>query len=206
MSSKTTGENRCPDELSETTRAPPAAASDGCTPTVSAKWPRWLVANCASQPASLRVRSWIAITPALLIKRCSGSFHPATNAAIELSLVSSSGLTSTFGLPVSATICAATFAPESVSRTARVTAAPRRASVLAVSMPIPDAPPVTIARLPVKSTPSLTSSAVDWALNGVVIGMMTLLLTLTTGEAKPSRGDAVVIQPCTAASNMSASR
>ncbi len=37
MSSKTTGERRWALELTNTTRAPPAAASAGCRPVVSAK-------------------------------------------------------------------------------------------------------------------------------------------------------------------------
>jgi LysR substrate binding domain len=38
-----------------------------------------------------------------------------------------------------------------------------------VSSPIPEAPPVTMARFPLRSTPSLTSSAVDLAVNEVAI-------------------------------------
>ncbi len=50
MSSKTTGERRWPRELSDTIRATPAAASASCSVNASAKWPRWLVANCSSHP------------------------------------------------------------------------------------------------------------------------------------------------------------
>ena len=57
MSSKTTGERRWALELSETIRAPPAAASASCRPVASAKWPRWLVANCSSQPSGVRCSS-----------------------------------------------------------------------------------------------------------------------------------------------------
>ena len=55
---------------------------------------------------------------------------------------------------------AAVRSPAAVSRTASVTSAPAPASARAVSMPMPEAPPVTIARLPVRSTPSTTSAAV----------------------------------------------
>jgi hypothetical protein len=51
--------------------------------------------------------------------------------------------------------------PASVSRTASVTAAPVEASALAVSIPIPEEPPVTIARLPDISMRSTTSAAVE---------------------------------------------
>jgi hypothetical protein len=37
-------------------------------------------------------------------------------------------------------------------------------------MPIPDEPPVTIARLPPRSMPAMTSAAVESKPNGVVIG------------------------------------
>src|SRR6202166_3484068 len=46
-------------------------------------------------------------------------------------------------------------------RTASVISAPASASVRTVSMPIPAAPPVTMTRLPVRSTPAATSVAVE---------------------------------------------
>jgi hypothetical protein len=45
MSSKTTGERRCPLEDTATIRALPAAANAGWSPRARAKWPRWLAAN-----------------------------------------------------------------------------------------------------------------------------------------------------------------
>ena len=50
-----------------------------------------------------------------------------------------------------------------VSRTASITSAPVAASARAVSMPIPDEAPVTIARRPERSTLSVTSQIVDSA-------------------------------------------
>jgi len=50
-SSNITGAIRLPLELTETMRAPSAAANALCKPTVSAKWPRKSVANCISQPS-----------------------------------------------------------------------------------------------------------------------------------------------------------
>jgi len=64
--------------------------------------------------------------------------------------------------------------PAARSRTARVTSAFALASARAVSAPRPDEPPVTTARRPDRSTPAMTSAAVDSAPNGVVMrsGMM----------------------------------
>src|SRR5215469_10089155 len=56
--------------------------------------------------------------------------------------------------------------PAALLRTASVTLAPAVASARAVSTPIPLAPPVTIARLPPRSTPATTSMAVVVAPNG----------------------------------------
>jgi len=54
-------------------------------------------------------------------------------------------------------------------RTASVTSAPALASTRAVSMPMPEEAPVTIARRPRKSTPAITSSAAEPNRKGVVI-------------------------------------
>ncbi len=74
-------------------------------------------------------------------------------------------------LPVLSRISAATRSPDEVLRTASVTDAPAAASARAVSTPIPDDAPVTMALLPVRSTPAMTSAAVDANPNGVVIGV-----------------------------------
>src|SRR5580704_1781505 len=65
-----------------------------------------------------------------------------------------------------------------LSRTARVTPAPAPASSRAVSTPMPDAAPVTIARLPDRSTAAATSAAVDSKLNGVVMSCAVLISVL----------------------------
>ena len=77
-------------------------------------------------------------------------------------------------LPVAALMSAAVRWPAAWLRTASVTSAFALASARAVSAPIPDEPPVTMARLPVRSMPAMTSAAVDWTPNGVT---MRLLLT-----------------------------
>jgi hypothetical protein len=56
-------------------------------------------------------------------------------------------------------------------RTARVTSAPAEASTLAVSMPIPELAPVTMARRPCRSTSATISAAVvvaPYAVVGIV--------------------------------------
>jgi len=80
-----------------------------------------------------------------------------------------------FGLPVEAARLAAVSAPAVRLRTASVTSAPVRASARAVSMPIPEAAPVTMMRLPERLQPATTSSAVDRAPNGVVMGAIGFL-------------------------------
>ena len=64
---------------------------------------------------------------------------------------------------------AASRRPAAVSRTANVTSAPAVPSARAVSLPMPDEAPVTIARLPLRSIPAMTSAAVEWAPKQVVI-------------------------------------
>lgn len=70
-------------------------------------------------------------------------------------------------VPVDVSIVSATAPPASVLRTARVTSAPAALSARAVSMPMPEEAPVTIARMPLRSTPWSTSSAVLAAVNRV---------------------------------------
>jgi hypothetical protein len=43
-------------------------------------------------------------------------------------------------------------------------------------MPMPDAPPVTMTRRPVRSIPSTTSAAVDRALNGMLMGRVAVMI------------------------------
>ena len=62
--------------------------------------------------------------------------------------------------------------PAARLRTARVTSAPIAAKARAVSMPMPDAPPVTTTRLPDRSMPSVTSAVVESNPNGVVKRLM----------------------------------
>ena len=117
---------------------------------------------------------------------CSGPSHPATNDATDAWSARSSGATRTCWLPVVAVISAAVRSPAARLRTARVTSAPAPASARAVSMPIPEAPPVTITRWPFRSIPATTSAAVDSALNGVL--MRSVLAVMVS---RPCLADAI---------------
>ena len=57
----------------------PAWASAGSRPRVRAMWPRWLVPSCISNPSAVSRRG-MAITPALLTSRSSGSAGPPLGA------------------------------------------------------------------------------------------------------------------------------
>ena len=96
-------------------------------PKASSKWPRWLVANCISQPSRVRC-SGIAITPAVLTSTCHGARHSRTTGAMDARSTRSSVAARTFRLPVVAVISATTGAAPSVFRTANVTsgAGPRQ--------------------------------------------------------------------------------
>src|SRR5207248_1827181 len=107
--------------------------------------------------------------PALLTSTCSGPRQPATNAATESRSDRSSRATRTCVLPVLAVMSAAARWPALTSRTARVTSALAAASARAVSTPMPDEPPVTMMRRPVRSIPAMTSAAVACAPNPVVM-------------------------------------
>jgi len=124
-----------------------------------------------SQPCGVRI-SGVAMMPALLTRMCSGSSQLAVNAATAPWSASSSGATRTRVLPVPAAMSSAVCRPASRLRTARVTSAPALASARAVSTPIPEEAPVTIARRPDRPTPAMTSAAVDCAPNGVVIRLV----------------------------------
>jgi hypothetical protein len=129
------------------------------------------VANCISQPSGVRI-SGEAIRPALLTRMCNGPSQRTAKARTEDWSARSRPATCTSLFPVLAMMSAVTWSPARVLRTARVTSAPAPASARAVSIPIPDAPPVTIVRMPVRSMPAITSAAVLVAPNGVVMGLL----------------------------------
>src|SRR3954451_20195190 len=164
-------------------RAAPAAASSPWSARARRKCPRWLVANCSSHPCGVRCCG-VIMTPALLTRMSSGPRQVDAKAATDAGSVTSRAATATSSRPVVAAMSLAVLAPASVLRTARVTWAPAPASARAVSMPIPDDAPVTMARLPVRSMPATTSAAVEEKSNGVVIGVMT---TSVRGERSAAR-------------------
>jgi hypothetical protein len=79
-----------------------------------------------------------------------GPVQARAKATTDAGSARSSGLASTESLPVAVLIWVAVRSPASVLRTASVTAAPALASASAVSTPIPDEAPVTIACWPEK--------------------------------------------------------
>src|SRR6478672_4950307 len=117
--------------------------------------------------------------PALLSRTCSGPCHSPMNVLTEPWSDRSSRLTDTFELPVCTLISAATFLPDSIERTASVTSAPALAKLRAVSMPIPEDAPVTTTRLPTRSVPPTTSSAVELKPKGVRIKSMSAVPSKT---------------------------
>ena len=66
-----------------------------------------------------------------------------------------------------AAMSAAAWTPASMSRTAMTTSARAAHKARAVSMPMPEDAPVTIARRPCRPTPRKTSAAVDSEPKGV---------------------------------------
>jgi hypothetical protein len=97
------------------------------------------------------------MTPALLTRMCSGRFQSAAHGILvgQVQGARRDLVAGGFGdvggdLPG----CLG-------GRTARTTSAPAKARTRVVSVPMPEPAPVTIARLPERSTPSITSEAVE---------------------------------------------
>ena len=126
------------------------------------------------------VSSGTAITPALLTRMSSGPVQARTNAATLDRSLRSMTPTSTRPVPRAVADLAGDAVACELFRTASVTDAPAAANARAVSTPIPDEAPVTIAVLPVRSTPSMTSAAVDSNPNGVV--SRSLMATAGSGD------------------------
>src|SRR5260370_26634196 len=125
------------------------------------------VANCFSQPSRVRSSSGSAMMPALLTRMCRGWSQAARKRRTESWSARSRASTDTCVLPVERTMPAAIPAAACGRRTARAPSAPAEARARAVSMPMPELAPVTMARLPDRSTPSITSDAVEWRPNGL---------------------------------------
>ncbi len=104
---------------------------------VSAKWPRWFVPICISKPSTV-ARFGTAITPALFTSTATSPSMLSAKPRTEDRSARSSRRTS-----VSPGIDAAATCPLAVSRQARMTLAPARASSRAVTAPMPLFAPVT---------------------------------------------------------------
>jgi hypothetical protein len=102
--------------------------------------------------------------PELLIRKCKGvpeALNLSANPSIEPQSIKSTSSYSMFPFPFQL-FSTLTF---SLDRTGTITVAPAAASVLVVSKPVPEYPPVTIATFPLMSIPSITSADVERALN-----------------------------------------
>jgi len=96
-----------------------------------------------------------------------------------------SGAIRTGLFPVLPMMSSAARRPASASRTASVTSAFALAKARAVAIPMPEAPPVTIARRPLRSTPETTSAAVVCAPNAVVARWVPLMVVLPVWSVGP---------------------
>ena len=146
--------NQCMTELTVTTREPGVSRSAGVSACTRAKWPMSETPNSKLKPSAVRCRR-VAGTPALhtsawseVPKRWVKDF---ANASTLSSLERSSSI-GTGATPVSASMSAAAAAALSLSRHARTTVAPIRASCEAVRFPRPVFDPVTMMTFPLRST------------------------------------------------------
>ncbi|SDJ06482.1 hypothetical protein SAMN05421869_108314 [Nonomuraea jiangxiensis] len=104
--------------------------------------------------------------PALLTRMCSArpeDRKASAKASTEAGSIRSSRSISTPSIPRRASAALPGW------RTGTTTRAPARRRTRVVSRPMPEWPPVTTAVLPVRSMPSMTSSAVLAASNGVSV-------------------------------------
>ena len=133
------------------------------------KWPRWFAPNCISNPSTVRAQS-IAITPALATMPSSPSQDSMISLVNVRTLASDARSTMRMSSRASGTvfrIIVAAACPLPRERTAMIMAAPRAARTRAVSWPSPDDAPVMRNRLPERSVPASTCSAVVSRLNRV---------------------------------------
>ena len=133
----------------------------------STKWPRWLVPNWVSNPSAVLphgrrhdagVGDDEIERPAVGDQRVGAGAHALQRGQVELDELKSAAVRG-----AGAHRARSPPWPCSRSRAAPTTSAPCAASARAVSTPRPAETPVTSTRLPLRSTPSSTSSVVDSA-------------------------------------------
>jgi hypothetical protein len=137
--------NLCAVLLTVTTRASSLPRIASSISPVRAKWPRWLVPSCSSNPSAVWRRGG-AITPALLISRSSPAWampKRSAKARTEARLERSSSSSAREAAGASARIDATADSPLSRLRQASTTAAPALASACAAASPSPLLAPVT---------------------------------------------------------------
>ena len=126
------------------------------------------------------------MTPALLTSMCRGvELNCWAKLRTEPRSMRSRRATVTRSPSRLSLISAPTRTPASGLRTARVTSAPAEASGRAVSMPMRDEPPVTIARLSRRSVPATTSATVDLAVKGLVMRPWVMVVHATRARETP---------------------
>mmetsp|Transcript_20293 Transcript_20293/g.68893 ORF Transcript_20293/g.68893 Transcript_20293/m.68893 type:complete len:240 (+) Transcript_20293:1455-2174(+) len=124
---------------------------------VSAKWPRWFVPNCRSNPSAVSWRSGRAMTPALSMSTSTlGTLLLSSLAhARTLSRLVRSSLTNpTLSLPERCLMASTAARPLVSLRHAIITSLPSMASFTADSSPRPVFPPVMSVVLPASETSS----------------------------------------------------
>src|SRR6478735_10275775 len=137
----------------DVTRPRPARSSGSRRP-VRAKWPRWLVPSCSSNPSAVTCRSGGVITPALLISRWIGSpsaRRRSASAATDASDDRSRSWRTTRAPGTCSRTRSTAASPLVRLRTGISTSAPAPARAAAMPRPIPSLAPVTTARLPSRS-------------------------------------------------------
>ena len=153
-----------------TTRPACAAASSGASHPISAKCPRWLVANINSWPSAVSRRcGWSSSTPALhtTASRLSTSSASTEDLSEERS-ARSSRRWRTRAPGTRERIEAIAASALTVSRLPRMTVAPVPASCSATKYPIPALPPVTRKFLPSARGSRWTSHGWVWAANDML--------------------------------------
>src|SRR5215467_3551272 len=141
---------RWPLLLTVTTRDPGTGSIRSSSRPVSAKWPRWLVPSCSSNPSAVVPRGGI-ISPALLMSRSRREWLAricSAAARTESSEARSRRTTETVACGAAADSRATARSALPVSRQARIVTAARCASTAAASNPMPVFAPVTTAVRP----------------------------------------------------------
>mmetsp|Transcript_9219 Transcript_9219/g.23112 ORF Transcript_9219/g.23112 Transcript_9219/m.23112 type:complete len:266 (-) Transcript_9219:106-903(-) len=179
-SSKSMPAKRCAREDTVTTRDEPASFRQGSRRPVSAKWPRWLVPSCISNPSSVSMYGQF-MTPALLSSTCMGLAR-ARNSSAKARMLASEARSSFSKVSLASgnsfLMSAIASSPlDRVLQPMMTSALALPARMRAHSFPIPQLAPVMTTTLPSMLTPRrcTTSSAVDFQSNPEVLSALRML-------------------------------